>query len=327
MRRPIDRLFDPVPSLEDDPAEDRPQLLGAGALHALAEPDEAPPQPPPPTEPEPDPEPEPPPAIPRHDGPSSISYSLLLEERPDVLAAYERDRAAADPKSEAWAQRVGGDSPEDYARYWYQTYGRYEGYNQGALTARDNVSCEQILRDRPDVLQAFYREYYGPGNDRHSDAWMQRVGGDTPEAYAKYWYETYGRWEGYAQTDKAAAENIDIARLFVERPDVYSGFFTEFHGPNNDRNSSAWVDRVGGDTVEDYAKYWYVTYGVAEGYHQRPPGADPLAPDPEPDWEPPPLLHDVNDDPWNHPFLFPDWRPPYEGWEPPPNIWHDDIFG
>ncbi|WP_374468990.1 hypothetical protein [Phenylobacterium sp.] len=280
----------------------------------------------PPPEPVSTPEPEPAaiPAAPVHD-PSEIDYAQLLVDRPDVLRGFYESYYGPgnDRASTAWSERVGAATPEAYARYWYAEHGRFEGYAQGPTTAQDTVSLERILIERPDVLRGFYEAFYGPGNDRNSDAWLKRVGGDTPEAYAKYWYEKYGRWEGYSQSDKAAAEAIDIQRLLAERPDVFRGYYEAFYGPNNDRKSSAWVDRVGGETVEDYAKYWYVAHGRKEGYSQRPsgePGETPVG------YEPPPLPplegHDPAEDPWNHPAIFPDWTPPHEGWEPPPDIWH-----
>lgn len=258
------------------------------------------------------------------DDPPAIDYAQLLLDRPDVLQGfYEAYHGPNnDRNSDAWRERVGEATPEAYAKYWYAEHGRFEGYAQGPTTAQDTISLERILIDRPDVLRSFYEEFYGSNNDRDSDAWTRRVGGETPEAYAKYWYEKHGRWEGYAQTDKAAAEAINVERLLSERPDVFRAYFEQFYGPENDRKSSAWVDRVGGDTVEDYAKYWYVAHGRREGYTQR-------SSEDAPGWgggtfEPPPLpdVHDPAEDPWNHPAIFPDWRPPYEGWEPPPNIWH-----
>jgi len=226
------------------------------------------------------------PAAAPDDDPATISVERILIERPDVLRGfYEAFHGAGnDRDSTAWAKRVGGDTPEAYARYWYDHHGKYEGYNQGPTTAQDNVSLTRILEERPDVLRAFYEEYYGPGNDRDSNAWAKRVGEATPEAYAKYWYETRGRWEGYAQSEKAAAEATDVRRLLVERPDVMRAFYEEYYGPNNDRKSDAWTERVGGATPEDYAKYWYETHGWREGYTQRPsaeaapPELDPLAP-------------------------------------------------
>lgn len=62
----------------------------------------------------------------------------------------------------------------------------------------DGIPLSQILSDRPDVFRAFFTEYYGANNDRHSSAWVDRVGGETVEDYANYWYERHGRWEGYA---------------------------------------------------------------------------------------------------------------------------------
>lgn len=158
--------------------------------------------------------------------------------------------------------------------------GQVAEYIRTGDASADDLDVEQLLKDRPDVFAAFYRDFYGPNNDRNSSAWVDRVGGETVQDYARYWYEKYGKWEGYAQTERAAAENISIERLLQDRPDVFRAYFTEYYGPNNDRNSSAWVDRVGGETLHDYAKYWYRTYGKAEGYTQRPmPEYAPSQPD------------------------------------------------
>lgn len=313
--------------------------------------------------------------------PVAIAYSdaidpaQILRDRPDVLASYytEINSALNDRHSNAWVKRVGGSTPEDYAAYWYKTHGEAEGYDpfrpsaniiadrveilramngtdaDGRMTF-DGLGLRQILAVRPDVLRGYYEGYYGPGNDRHSDAWIKRVGGDTPEDYANYWYEKYGRYEGYGAGSSVAAEQIDIDRLLIDRPDVLRGFYEQFYGHNNDRKSPAWVERVGGDTLQDYAKYWYVTYGRKEGYTQRPPQPEEPLPEEIPTEEQPPEgeeadivtpaepvpegqapIHDPNDDPWNHPEVFPDWSPPYEGWEPPQNTWHHvseaDFFG
>lgn len=274
----------------------------------------------------PPPEPaQPAPAMPALPDVQTISADRILADRPDVLKAFytEYYGQGNDPHSAAWSQRVGSATPEAYALYWYGRHGKYEGYAQSPTTAGDNVSLQQILIDRPDVLRAYYEAYYGRGNDRNSDAWVKRVGGETAEDYARYWYEKYGRWEGYAQTDRQAAQAIDIDRLLAERPDVFRAYYEGYYGPGNDRKSNAWAERVGGETLQDYAKYWYVTYGRAEGYSQAPPAAPaPVQEEPEAPWEPdapgePAVPVDPSLDPWNHPALYPDWKPPYEGWTPP----------
>lgn len=256
-------------------------------------------------------------AAPVLDDPQSISASRILEDRPDVYRAFYESYYGPgnDHHSTAWAKRVGGSTPEAYAKYWYDEHGKYEGYSQGLTTAGDNVSLEKILHDRPDVLRGFYEGFYGPNNDRNSDAWAKRVGGDTPEAYAKYWYEKYGKWEGYAQTEKTASQHIDVEQLLQERPDVFRAFYTEYYGPHNDRHSSAWVDRVGGDTVQDYAKYWYETYGKSQGYNQRPQvESAPTEPTRPSDSAPSeaPRVEDPSLDPWNHPAIYPDHQQPTE---------------
>jgi hypothetical protein len=153
-----------------------------------------------------------------------------------------------------------------------------------AAAADDGVSADQILRDRPDVLKAFYTEFWGPNNDRHSHAWVDRVGGDTPQDYARYWYDKMGGKDVYQPSAHAAAapaegvpddgvavgrttiDGIPLSQILHDRPDVFQAFFTEYYGPNNDRHSSAWDDRVGGHTPEDYANFWYNTGGKLEGY-------------------------------------------------------------
>lgn len=210
--------------------------------------------------------------------------------------------------------------------------------------AGGEIDPARILRDRPDVFAAYYSEFYGAHNDRNSPAWLDRVGGEAAEDYARYWYETYGRYEGYAQDPARAAapvegagdpalgrttiDGIPLSNILTDRPDVFRAFFTEYYGANNDRNSDAWIQRVGGATVEDYANYWYNAHGRMEGYvpagsrSPAAPATDPIAaPDPIGGEGREPLrAEDPSLDPWNHPAIYPDWRPPYPGWQPPTGV-------
>ena len=209
-----------------------------------------------------------------------------------------------------------------------------------AAAPSGEIDAAQILRERPDVYAAYYAEFYGPLNDRNSHAWIDRVGGTSPEDYARYWYKAYGEASGYTPGDGAGlgapaedgapagrttVDGIPLAKILADRPDVFQAFFTEYYGPGNDRHSHAWVDRVGGTTVEDYANYWYNAYGRVSGYTPSvAAGASeaPASPDPEPPSSPdvttsgPPEV-DPSLDPWNHPAIYPDWQPPYPGWTPP----------
>lgn len=151
-----------------------------------------------------------------------ILLSRILADRPDVLVSFYTEFYGPnnDRHSSAWMDRVGGTTPEDYANYWYETHGRYEGYrpsggderaqaapaepSYSGRTTADGISLTQILIDRPDVYRAFFTEFNGPNNDHKSDAWVKRVGGTTPEDYANYWDEKYGRWEGYHPSNAAA---------------------------------------------------------------------------------------------------------------------------
>jgi hypothetical protein len=201
------------------------------------------------------------------------------------------------------------------------------------------IDAAQILRERPDVYAAFYSEFYGLLNDRNSHAWADRVGGTTPEDYARYWYRSYGEASGYVPGERAGVsapaedgpfgrttvDGIPLAKILADRPDVFQAFFTEYYGPGNDRHSHAWVDRVGGATVEDYANYWYNAYGKVSGYTpsvpQGPstPAEEPSVPGGSPGdvtTSGPPEV-DPSLDPWNHPAIYPDWQPPYPGWQPP----------
>lgn len=199
-----------------------------------------------------------------------------------------------------------------------------DGFNFQAAVAEmpGAIDAARILLDRPDVLAAFYSEYFGPLNDRNSHAWIDRVGGTTPEDYARYWYDAHGRNEGYVQEAAPAAasggeavayagrttyDGVPIAQILADRPDVFQAFFTEYYGAGNDRHSSAWVERVGGTTVEDYADYWYRAHGKAGGYvpssanvpatpeepaASEPPPVDPEAPVDDPVGVDDPLIPD-----------------------------------
>lgn len=209
-----------------------------------------------------------------------------------------------------------------------------------------DIDAAQILRDRPDVYAGFYKAFYGANNDRHSPAWFDRVGGYSPEDYARYWYSAHGRYEGYTQNSQGAVDEVSVgdsapvgrttidgiplSKILADRPDVFQAFFTEYYGPHNDRHSDAWVQRVGGTTVEDYANYWYNAHGRVEGYvpsgAQAPGGGagpigtplDPNIPD-DPNGLP---YEDPSLDPWNHPAIYPDWQPPYPGWVAPDgSVW------
>jgi hypothetical protein len=235
-----------------------------------------------------------------------IRLEQILRDRPDVLNAYftEYNGPNNDPHSTAWLNRVGGTTPEDYADYWYRTYGSAAGHGQaesdrgshaiaegqdGVRTTSDGIPLSQILHDRPDVFQLFFTEHYGPNNDRNSHAWVDRVGGSTPEDYARYWYETGGK-ASYTPSDaggvrspvdpavyaggRTTSDGVYLEQILHDRPDVFQLFFTEYYGPNNDRHSSAWMDRVGGATPQDYAKYWY-EHGGKYSYTPEPLKVDP----------------------------------------------------
>ncbi|MBX3485166.1 hypothetical protein [Phenylobacterium sp.] len=182
-----------------------------------------------------------------------------------------------------------------------------------APAGSDGDLAAQILRERPDVYAAYYREFYSALNDRHSPAWVDRVGGNSPEDYARYWFRTYADREGYTPGESSGAsaaledgeapvgrttyDGVPIAKILADRPDVFQAFFTEYYGAGNDRHSGAWVQRVGGNTVEDYADYWYKAHGKAEGY--RPSVASPQpepAPGDEPPDDDPPVFGEDDDD-------------------------------
>lgn len=179
-----------------------------------------------------------------------------------------------------------------------------------AIPSAEDIDPAQILRDRPDVYAAFYREYFGPNNDRNSDAWVDRVGGATPEDYARYWYKTYGAWQGYTPGEagqgapvegaeaagavgRTTIDGVPLAKILADRPDVFQAFFTEYYGAGNDRHSDAWAQRVGGTTPEDYANYWYNAHGRLDGYvPSAPPPAPGDAQPPVEDSAPPPPVEE-----------------------------------
>lgn len=93
-------------------------------------------------------------------------------------------------------------------------------------TTANGIDLTQLLRDRPDVYKAFFTEYNNPNvNDKNSTAWMNRVGGADPYAYANYWYNTYGKNEGYGQPNAVSptsSRNIQPGAPQVGRYGVYT---------------------------------------------------------------------------------------------------------
>lgn len=182
------------------------------------------------------------------------------------------------------------------------------GFQSAVAEGSGAIDYARILVDRPDVLAAYYAEFFGPLNDRNSDAWLNRVGGEAPEDYARYWYDAHGRAEGYVQdapplsspsegggahVGRVTYDGVPISQILADRPDVFQAFFTEYYGTGNDRNSDAWVQRVGGTTVEDYADYWYRAHGKVSGYAPSVAGP-PAIQEPLPE---PPLAGPGDDDP------------------------------
>ena len=171
----------------------------------------------------------------------------------------------------------------------------------------EGIDPARVLFDRPDVFQGFFDAYYGPNNDHRSHAWADRVGEATPEAYALYWYKTYAFWEGYRPSseesghdpekiralldpgagERTTSDGVPLNQILADRPDVFQAFYREYFGPGVDHHSSAWDNRVGGGTPQDYANYWYEAYGKAQGYAPEvaasapaePPAAAPAADD------------------------------------------------
>jgi hypothetical protein len=59
----------------------------------------------------------------------AIDLAKLLEQRPDVRAEYEQE-AMRDGKSRANLSNIGVNSATDFANWWYNNFGKNEGYTQ-----------------------------------------------------------------------------------------------------------------------------------------------------------------------------------------------------
>ncbi len=140
----------------------------------------------------------------------------------------------------------------------------------------DSILVSRILAERPDVLNAYFVEHIRHDGRQH-EGWVKQIGGsDSAEGYARYWYERNGRFEGYNQGQTTAGDNIDIGRLLAERPDVFHAYQRDYLD-HKGWKSHEWKEVLGGNSAEDYAKYWFRNHGQHEGYNQRPPAA--AAPD------------------------------------------------
>lgn len=243
-----------------------------------------------------------------------LAPALSVAEANEIAAETESPEALAPPPPAPTGPEPDGVWMTETAPETSPPFGWPGGLalGIGADLPVGDVDARQILRDRPDVHAAFYREFYSDLNDRNSPAWVDRVGGQTPEDYALYWYKTYGRFEGYqpgsgaagapaegaegvAATGRTTIDGVPLSRILSDRPDVFQAFFTEYYGAGNDRHSDAWAKRVGGATPEDYADYWYNAHGRLEGYRPDPP---PTPPAPEAEGEPPQALTLFDDTPF-----------------------------
>lgn len=75
----------------------------------------------------------------------------------------------------------------------------YLGGTPTGLLTGDGHDTDQILRDHPDVYTDFFGAYNDPlRNDKNSTALLNKLGTISPEGYAKYWYESMGGRNSYA---------------------------------------------------------------------------------------------------------------------------------
>ena len=68
-----------------------------------------------------------------------VNYAQILKERPDVLAEYNQENTR-DSKSKTNLQKIGAYNAEDFAKWWYENYGKGEGYTPGSTTPSDTPS-------------------------------------------------------------------------------------------------------------------------------------------------------------------------------------------
>lgn len=210
----------------------------------------------------------------------SIDLSALppAEPAPEVVAAPEAEAAPAavvqifaPPAEDAPAE-----TPPPLADFTPQ---------EPAAAIEDNpstISVDRILAERQDVLNAYFQGWFKTqGHEHLRDEWVGKVGGSTPEAYARYWYDNHGRFDGYSQGQITAAENISLDQLVRDRPDVVEAYVRDFQANHHHgKPEPVWTSKVGGEGLHDYARYWFNNHGRYEGYNQRPP-APAVADEPE----------------------------------------------
>lgn len=112
-----------------------------------------------------------------------VNYAALLQDRPDVLAEYNRVLATADRNSPQF-QKVGLDrGPEGYAAYWLQNLANAPP--PAGAPAVGGINFAQVLADRPDVKAEYDRLMQTA--DQNSP-WFTEHGLDKgPEGFAQWW--------------------------------------------------------------------------------------------------------------------------------------------
>lgn len=219
-------------------------------------------------------------------GGGGVDYARVLQDRPDVMAEYQRLSASADRNSPTWQQH-GLDSPEGFAQWWLQNKPASDTYQAPQVNGSPQQPLTPPQPQEPVDPNAPPAGYNDPTAPTGYDAGARPDPGPGPSAYVAPERQDFGpaptrqmtapldvslgsfrTSPGYEFRQKEAARTVDNASSSMGR--VMSGArmkaLQQRSGDIADQDYTDWrnyqtgqfnVDRARGDNVytQDLSQY------------------------------------------------------------------------
>lgn len=189
----------------------------------------------------------------------AVNLAKILQERPDVLAQYEKVAAGADKNSPRYKELGLDRGAEGFAEWWLK--------NQSQLPPpfkAGDLNLARVLAERPDV-KAEYEKVLATADPNSPQ--FKALGLDRgAEGFAEWWVKNQS-----AKPPPVKAGDVDYGRVLSERPDVKAEYDRIM--ATADKNSP-WFKEHGLDKgAEGFAQWW-----LANNNEQAAPPAPAPAP-------------------------------------------------